>query len=173
MAPTAARREQAACSMRLALVALVGMGGLQLLLSSRSVGCPNSDAAAAAAATAAAAVATRRHPRLLRKATPRPTATAPSADQLAPAALGNLRLNPAARSLFGGMDPASTPVIHFTFGSGAMMDFLRNWRHYVDRAGLAPAVAGAADAQMLRACTAEGFAALGIAEGLDVRNASS
>eukprot|EP00962_Isochrysis_galbana_P035035 scaffold11945_cov84-Isochrysis_galbana.AAC.1 len=67
------------------------------------------------------------------------------------------------------MHPATTSVVHFTFGSGAMLDFLRNWLHYVNRAGLAPAVAGAADAQMLRACTAEGIAALGIADGLDVR----
>ena len=39
-------------------------------------------------------------------------------------------------------------------------DFLRNWLHYVRRAGLEPAVAGAADAQMLAACSKEGIAAL-------------
>lgn len=166
MPPAAARREQSACSMRLALVALVAMGGLQLLLSSRTVGCPPADATAAGGSDGAGApAAARRSPRLRRDPAARRAAGGP----LAPAALGNLRLNPAARSLFGTMHPATTSVVHFTFGSGAMLDFLRNWLHYVNRAGLAPAVAGAADAQMLRACTAEGIAALGIADGLDVR----
>lgn len=95
-------------------------------------------------------------------------ATAAVTAPLAPEILGNLRLNEPARRLFGSLRPATTPVIHFTFGSGAMLDFLRNWLHYVRRAGLEPAVAGAADAQMLAACSKEGIAALGIVEGLDV-----
>ena len=90
--------------------------------------------------------------------------TAPRAAEL----VGNLRLNTRARTLFGALEPLSTPVVHFTFGSGAMLDFLRNWLHYVEAAGLSPAVVGAADAQMFRACSDEGIAALGIAEGLDV-----
>ena len=94
-------------------------------------------------------------------------ATAAVTAPLAPGILGNLRLNEPARRLFGSLRPATTPVIHFTFGSGAMLDFLRNWLHYVRRAGLEPAVAGAADAQMLAACSKEGIAALGIVEGID------
>lgn len=160
-----------ACSMRLGLVALVALAGLQLFLSSRSVGCPSASIdttinaeTSMHAATSGLGAPAQRLLRLRRDGARR----AASHAQLAPASLGNLRLNPAAQALFGAMDPATTPVIHFTFGSGAMLDFLRNWLHYVNRAGLAPAVAGAADAQMFKACTTEGIAALGIAEGLDV-----
>ena len=64
-------------------------------------------------------------------------------------------------------DPATT-TLHFTFGSGSMMQFLRNWRHFINKAGLAPAIVGAADPCMLEACTAEGIGALGLRQDLDV-----
>ena len=66
-----------------------------------------------------------------------------------------------------GADPATT-TLHFTFGSGTMMQFLRNWRHYIIKAGIGPAIVGAADADMLAACTAEGIGAIGIVQDLDV-----
>ena len=59
-------------------------------------------------------------------------------------------------------------TLHFTFGSGTMMQFLRNWRHYIVKAGIAPAIVGAADADMLAACTAEAIGATGIVQDLDV-----
>ena len=64
-----------------------------------------------------------------------------------------------------GADPATT-TLHFTFGSGTMMQFLRNWRHYILKAGIGPAIVGAADADMLAACTAEGIGAIGIVQEL-------
>ena len=79
----------------------------------------------------------------------------------------NLRPNPPARALLAQADPR-TATLHFTFGSFAMMDFLINWRHFVQRVGLSPAIVGAADHQMIEACTQQGIAALGIVEGLDV-----
>ena len=81
----------------------------------------------------------------------------------------NLEANEQASSLLAAADPRTT-TLHFTFGSLSMMEFLRNWRHFVLRLGLAPALVGAADVQMLGACTREGIAALGIAAGLDVWN---
>ena len=88
----------------------------------------------------------------------------------------NLVPNAPAGAILGASDPATT-TLHFTFGSSSMLTFLRNWRHFVQKAGLAPAVVGAADVQMLRSCTAEGIAALGLVAGLDVwtytRNASA
>ena len=88
----------------------------------------------------------------------------------------NLQANRVAEALLGPFDPAST-TLHFTFGSVYMLNFLRNWRHFAGKhAELAPAVVGAADSQMLEACTQEGIAALGLVAGLDVwtytRNAS-
>ena len=64
-------------------------------------------------------------------------------------------------------NPAST-TLHFTFGSVSMMQFLRNWHHYVRKVGLDPVLVGAADVQMLSACSKEGIAAIGMAPGLDV-----
>ena len=81
----------------------------------------------------------------------------------------NLEPNTPASTLLASVD-ASKTTLHFTFGSISMMDFLRNWRHFVQRAGLAPAIVGAADGQMLAACTAEGIAAIGLVAGLDVWN---
>ena len=64
----------------------------------------------------------------------------------------NLRANEAAALLLATAEPRKTTV-HFTFGSFSMMDFLHNWRHFILEAGLAPAVVGAADSQMFRACS--------------------
>ena len=79
----------------------------------------------------------------------------------------NLQPNAPGSAIMASADPATT-TLHFTFGSGTMMQFLRNWRHYIIKAGIGPAIVGAADADMLAACTAEGIGALGIVQDLDV-----
>ena len=79
----------------------------------------------------------------------------------------NLLANAPGSALLASADP-STTTLHFTFGSASMMDFLRNWRHFVIKAGLTPAIVGAADEDMLEACTAEGIGALSIVPELDV-----
>ena len=79
----------------------------------------------------------------------------------------NLVVNAPGTALLAATEPRTT-TLHFTFGSLSMLDFLHNWRHHVERVGLSPALVGAADAQMLKACSREGIAALGIAQGLDV-----
>ena len=84
-----------------------------------------------------------------------------------PPAGSNLRANNAAAVLLATAEPRTT-TIHFTFGSFSMMDFLHNWRHFILKAGLAPAVVGAADSQMFQACSREGIPALEIVAGLDV-----
>jgi hypothetical protein len=68
--------------------------------------------------------------------------------------------------VLGATNPRTT-TLHFTFGSVSMMPFLRNWHHFVKKVGLEPVLVGAADVQMLGACTAENIAALGIVPGLD------
>ena len=92
---------------------------------------------------------------------PRPDA------QWVPPPHSNLLANAPGGPIMAGADPATT-TLHFTFGSGTMMQFLRNWRHYILKAGIGPAIVGAADADMLEACTAEGIGAIGIVQDLDV-----
>ena len=92
---------------------------------------------------------------------PRPDA------QWVPPPHSNLLANAPGGPIMAGADPATT-TLHFTFGSGTMMQFLRNWRHYILQAGIGPAIVGAADADMLAACTAEGIGAIGIVQELDV-----
>ena len=92
---------------------------------------------------------------------PRPDA------QWVPPPHSNLLANAPGGPIMAGADPATT-TLHFTFGSGTMMQFLRNWRHYILKAGIGPAIVGAADADMLAACTAEGIGAIGIVQDLDV-----
>ena len=84
-----------------------------------------------------------------------------------PPAHSHLVANDAASVLLAAADPATT-TLHFTFGSLSMIDFLHNWRHHVLKLGLAPALVGAADAQMLQECNRLSIAALGMAQGLDV-----
>ena len=83
-----------------------------------------------------------------------------------PPAWSNLEANVPAALVLGEADPATT-TLHFTFGSASMMQFFRNWLHFVRRAGIAPVVIGAADKQMFVECTREGIAAIAIAAGLD------
>ena len=84
-----------------------------------------------------------------------------------PSRESNLNSNLAAVALLSAVDPSQT-TLHFTFGSSAMLPFMHNWRHFVGRAGLEPAVVGAADGQMFAACSRENVPALAIADGLDV-----
>jgi len=114
-------------------------------------GAPTTATAATATATATAAAT---------------TVTAASTSWRLPPS-SNLNPNGPASALLSSVDPAST-TLHFTFGSASMMDFLHNWRHFALKVGIAPLIVGAADKGMLQACTAEGIAAMGINEGLDV-----
>ena len=86
-----------------------------------------------------------------------------------PPAWSNLEANFPAALVLGAADPATT-TLHFTFGSASMMQFFRNWLHFVKNVGIAPVVIGAADKQMYVQCTAESIAAIAIAPGLDVWN---
>ena len=79
----------------------------------------------------------------------------------------NLKANAPAAALLADAPPATT-TLHFTFGSAGMLDFLHNWHHFVRKRGLGPVLVGAAEKKMFRACSEEGIAALGIADGLDV-----
>lgn len=78
-----------------------------------------------------------------------------------------LVFNEAAATLLSPIQPLGT-TIHFTFGSSVMLDFVFNWRHFVDRAGLRPAIVGAADGGLLRACADSGIAAVAVSPALDV-----
>ena len=74
--------------------------------------------------------------------------------------------------MLGGADPATT-TLHFTFAAPSMMQFFKNWLHFVRKAGIAsqyPVVIGAADKQMFVECTKEEIAAIAIPPGLDVWN---
>ena len=84
-----------------------------------------------------------------------------------PPVWSNIEANEQASMIFGDADPAKT-TLHFTFGSASMMQFFRNWLHFVRKVGIGPVVIGAADKQMYVACTAEEIAAIAIAPGLDV-----
>ena len=64
----------------------------------------------------------------------------------------NLVFNAPAEALVARLDP-QVDTVHFTFGSVGLWDFLLNWRHHHERAGLPPPLVGAADAQMLEKCT--------------------
>jgi len=79
----------------------------------------------------------------------------------------NLVLNGPALELLEHADPSNT-TLHFTFGSIVMIDFIHNWFHYVERAGLSPALIGAADVATLDACSGEALPAIGINPDLDV-----
>ena len=49
-----------------------------------------------------------------------------------------------------------------------MMDFVKNWLHFVKKAGLGPTLVGAADAALLSFCNEHDVAAAGIIPELDV-----
>ena len=64
--------------------------------------------------------------------------------------------------------PPHGTTVHFTFGSSVMMDFVKNWVHFVQKAQLTPFLIGAADLPLLRECTRLGLPAAGIDPSLDV-----
>ena len=76
----------------------------------------------------------------------------------------NLRANDPAAKLLASVKPEKT-TLHFTFGSVSMLTFMHNWHYFLSKAAIWPALVGAADAQMLAACTNENVPSLGIAEG--------
>ena len=57
---------------------------------------------------------------------------------------------------------------HFTPGSAVMMDFVKNWLHFVNRAQLAPFLVGAADTALFKFCTDAHVASVAISPELDV-----
>ena len=74
---------------------------------------------------------------------------------------------PARRSLSAVAKPAGT-TLHFTFGSAVMMDFVKNWLHFVRRAGIGPYLVGASDVPLLEFCNNNSVAAAAIIPELDV-----
>ena len=78
-----------------------------------------------------------------------------------------LVFNEAGREVYGQLEPRGT-TIHFTFGSAVMMDFVKNWLHFVNRAQLAPLLVGAADTALFKFCTDAHVASVAISPELDV-----
>lgn len=80
-----------------------------------------------------------------------------------------LTFNAAAREQLSPVTPKGT-TLHFTFGSSIMMDFVKNWLHFVRRAqpAMSPLLVGAADAALLRFCNEQGVPAAAIIPELDV-----
>ena len=80
-----------------------------------------------------------------------------------------LSLNPPAAAEFAAVEPLGT-TLHFTFGTSSMMDFVKNWIHFVRSAQprLSPFLVGAADKRLLTACTELGVPAAAIIPELDV-----
>jgi hypothetical protein len=46
-----------------------------------------------------------------------------------------LALNEPAKHALAAIEPRGT-TIHFTFGTSVMMDFVKNWLHFAQKAGL-------------------------------------
>jgi len=96
------------------------------------------------------------NPPALAEAPPAPTAAQPSELQPStaspPATLpawlqsehSALAFNSHAQAALASIEPRHT-VLHFTFGTSSMSDFLTNWLHFVNRAALAPVLVGVAD----------------------------
>ena len=79
-----------------------------------------------------------------------------------------LLLNAPARAALSAVaEPAGT-TLHFTFGSAVMMDFVKNWLHFVNRAQLTPFLVGAADTGLFKFCTDAHVASVAISPELDV-----
>ena len=78
-----------------------------------------------------------------------------------------LAFNEQAQASLAPFNPART-TLHFTFGSAVMMDFVKNWLHFVAKAGLGPILVGAADVPLLQACNKLRVPAAGIIPELDV-----
>ena len=79
-----------------------------------------------------------------------------------------LRFNNASAASLAPLGEPRGATLHFTFGSAVMMDFVRNWLHFVKRARIGPVLVGAADLGLLQFCDAEGVPAAAIAPELDV-----
>lgn len=79
----------------------------------------------------------------------------------------HLSFNERAQATLGLFEPRQT-TIHFTFGSSVMMDFVRNWLHFVTAARLEPFLIGAADLSLLTFCNEERVPAAAIKPELDV-----
>ena len=78
----------------------------------------------------------------------------------------NLVFNSESAAMFAVIDPTTT--IHLTFGSAGLWPFLLNWKHFIDKVGLKPALVGAADATMLEKCSVSSIAAVGLTPELGV-----
>eukprot|EP00965_Chrysotila_dentata_P125969 4163633-Pleurochrysis_carterae.AAC.3 len=78
-----------------------------------------------------------------------------------------LMYNQAARMELAPITPRGT-TLHFTFGSSVMMDFVKNWLHFVKLAKLHPILVGAADHSLVSFCDAESVPSAAIIPELDV-----
>ena len=78
-----------------------------------------------------------------------------------------LAFNSPAKDTLARQQPHGT-TIHFTFGSSVMMDFVKNWVHFIQKANLKPFLIGAADLPLLKACNGLSLPAAGIDPSLDV-----
>lgn len=98
---------------------------------------------------------------------PAPPARLPGRMAVPPLEQSFLSFNELARSSLD-RPAARGATLHFTFGSSIMTDFVRNWVHFVRKAGLSPVLIGAADAALLEFCDREGLPAAAIKPELDV-----
>ena len=107
---------------------------------------------------------------------PPPPPLPDTSDAMAPAKLPSwllpngsaLAFNDHAQTTLASLEPRRT-TLHFTFGSAVMMDFVKNWLHFVRKAMVGqPLLVGAADAPLLKQCNELRVPAAGIVPELDV-----
>ena len=135
--------------------------------SPHSPGASPPTAAAIGAASPAAASPAAASPAAASPVTASPTASpAPVARWLQPDQTA-LVFNAPALAVLNKLTPART-TLHYSFGSAVMMDFVRNWLHFIRQAQLSPYLIGTADAALLKFCDGEGVAAAAISPDLDV-----
>ena len=79
-----------------------------------------------------------------------------------------LLLNAPARAALSAVAQPAGTTLHFTFGSAVMMDFVKNWLHFVKAAGIGPYLVGASDVPLLDFCNGQGVPAAAISPDLDV-----
>ena len=66
-----------------------------------------------------------------------------------------LLLNAPARAALTTVRQPGGTTLHFTFGSAVMMDFVKNWLHFVRKAGIGPYLVGVSDVPLLDFCNGE------------------
>ena len=83
----------------------------------------------------------------------RPPFSEPKAEQIPEWMVrSGLRFNDAAWRVLPALTPSVTTVLHVTFASRSLVDFVNTWSGHARRAGLWPLIVGAVDEEMLSIC---------------------